>query len=239
MNIKKYNILSVLFLSVVAALAVSFIASCGKSDSVLPAGSNIQFQVVNLSTDLQPIDLYINTTKRNPTPYRYPNPSGYFTLATIDTPFRIRSAATSLSSVNILTIDSVLKNNMKYTLFITGFKSKNTISYIFTKDTASITTGGRGKVRFVHATAGTDVFNITANGTTIFTNQAYKNVSKFIEMPAGNYDFKIYSTNSSTTVLYDLPNVNIQDSKLYTLYCRGIVGRTDTAAFGLGVLNNK
>ena len=226
-------------MGVVAAMVASFIASCGKSNNVLPAGSNIQFQVVNLSTDLQPIDLYINTTKRNPTPYSYPTPSGYFTLASIDTPFRIRSAATSQSSVNILSIDSVLKNNLKYTLFITGFKSKNSIDYIFTKDTASISTGGRGKVRFVNATAGTDVFNITANGTTVFTNQSYKNVSKFVEMPAGNYDFKIYSTTSSTTVLSDLPNVTVQDGKLYTLYCRGIVGRTDTAAFGMGVLNNK
>src|SRR3982751_5002388 len=117
MKIKNYNILSFLFVVMIAVIATSFIASCGKSNNVLPAGSNIQLQVVNLSTDLQPIDLYINTTKRNPTPYRYPNPSGYFTLATIDTPFRIRSAATSLASVNILSIDSVLKNNMKYTLF--------------------------------------------------------------------------------------------------------------------------
>ena len=194
MKIKNYNILSFLFVGMIAIMAASFITSCGKSNQVLPAGSNIQFQVVNLSTDLQPIDLYINTTKRNSTPYSYPNPSGYFTLASIDTPFRIRSAATSLSSVNILSIDSVLKNNLKYTLFITGFKSKGTISYIFTKDTASISTVGRGKVRFVNATAGTDVFNITANGTTIFNNQDYKNVSKFVEMPAGNYDFKIYST---------------------------------------------
>jgi len=239
MNTEKYNILSFLFLGIVVALATSFIASCGKSNSVLPAGSNIQMQVVNLSTDLQPIDLYINTTKKNAVPYSYPNPSGYFTLPTIDTPFRIRSAATSLSSINILSIDSVLKNNVKYTLFITGFKSKGTISYIFTKDTSSASTVGRGKVRFVNATAGTDAFNITANGTSIFTNQGYKNVSKFVEMPAGNYDFKIYSTTSATTVLSDLPGVAVQDGKLYTLYCRGIVGRTDTAAFGMGVLNNK
>ncbi|MEO8886006.1 MAG: DUF4397 domain-containing protein [Mucilaginibacter sp.] len=239
MNTKNSHILSLLFLGVVAVMATSLIASCGKTNTVLPAGSNIQLQVVNLSTDLLPVDLYINFSKKNAAPYSYPNSSGYFSLASIDTPFQIRSSATTLASINILSIDSVLKNNVKYTLFITGFKANKTISYIFTKDTSSASTGGRGKVRFVNATAGTGIFNITANGTTVFTNQAYKNVSKFVEMPAGNYDFKLYSANSSTTVLSDLPGVTVQDGKLYTLYCQGIVGRTDTAAFGMAVLNNK
>jgi len=236
---KKYNVLSFLFLGVVVAMVASFVASCGKSNNVIPAGSNIQYQVVNASTDLLPVDLYIKLLKKNPIPYRYPTPSGYFSLATIDTPFQIRSATISLSPVNILSIDSVLKNNVKYTLFITGFRANNSISYIFTRDTASAAKGGRGKVRFVNATAGSNIFNVTANGTTVFTNQAYKGVSKFVEMPAGNYNFRIYPSTSSTTILAEIPNVTIQDGKLYTLYCYGIVGRTDTAAFNMGILNNK
>lgn len=236
---KKYNVLSLLFLGVFVVMLASLIASCGKNNNVIPAGSNIQMQVVNASTDVLPVDLYIKFLKKNNIPFSYPNSSGYFSLTTIDTPFQIRSSATLLSSVNILSIDSVLKNNIKYTLFITGFRANNSISYIFTADTSAAPISGRGKVRFVNATAGTNKFNVTANGTTVFTNQGYKDISKFVEMPAGNYDFKIYSVNSSTTILSDLPNVNVQDGKLYTLYCRGIVGRTDTAAFGMAVLSNK
>ena len=98
---------------------------------------------------------------------------------------------------------------------------------------------GRGKVRFVNGTAGNNIFNITANGTAVFANQKYQNVSKFVEMPAGMYNFKIYDQSSTTTILSELPNVTVLDGKLYTLYCRGIVGRTDTAAFGMGLLNNR
>ncbi len=236
MNHKNYNILSLLFLAIVGVMILPFVTSCGKTGT-LPATSNVQYQVLNLSTDIQPVDLYINNKKYNATPYRYPNASGYFTLTTIDTPFQFRSAQTTSSAVNLLSIRKPLSFNIKYSLFIVGFRfnsKTDTLDYIFTTDTASNPIGGRGKVRFVNASAGSNIFNITANATPVFTNQAYKNVSNFVEMPAGNYDFKLYSTASSSIILTELNNVTIQDGKLYTLYCRGIVGRTDTAAFGMG-----
>jgi len=215
-----------------------FVSSCGKSGT-LPASSNVQLQVLNLSTDIQPVDMYINSRKFNTTSFRYPTASGYFTLTTIDTPFQFRSAQTTVSTVNLLSVDKVLSFNIKYSIFITGFKLNNKLDYIFTTDTAAAPTPGRGKVRFVNATAGSNIFNITANGTTIFANQDYKNVSPFVEVPAGNYDFKLYSTASTTTILSELNNVTVQDGKLYTLYCHGIVGRVDTAAFGMAMFNTK
>lgn len=237
----KGNIpLSVLFIAVTITLVVPFIASCKKTESTVTPITNTQLQVVNLSTDLLPVNIYINLIKRN-IPYGYPTPSGYFSLGRLDTLFQIRRvvAGNNNSSVNELSIDTTLKSNVKYTLFVTGFKATNSISHIFISDTSAAPISGRGKVRFVNATAGNNVFNITANGTPVFTNQKYKDVSKFIEMPAGNYNFKIYDQSSATTILSELKNVNVLDGKLYTLYCRGIVGRTDTAAFGMGVLNNR
>lgn len=239
MNSKSNTPLSVLFAAVIFALVIPFIASCGKNDSVATPTTNKQLQVLNLSTDLLPVNLYINLRKRD-LQYRYPTPSGYFSLGAFDTLFQIRSAAViNSAAVNIISIDTTLKSNVKYTLFITGFKANNTISHIFTSDTSAAPISGRGKVRFVNATAGSNIFNVTANGTAIFTNQAYQNVSKFVEMPAGNYNFKIYDQSSATTILSELPNITVLDGKLYTLYCRGIVGRTDTAAFGMAILNNR
>ena len=239
MNSKNSKSLSILFLGIMGILVIPFIASCGKSDSSVSATSNIQMQVLNLSPDLLPINLYTNL-KRNTNQYRYPIPSGYFSIGPFDTLFQIRSAVvTNAAAVNILSIDTTLSSNVKYSLFVTGFKASNTIDYILTSDTSAAPVSGRGKVRFVNATAGPNIFHITANGASVFTNQAYKSVSKFVEMPAGNYLFKIYNQASSTTVLSELPSVTVQDGKLYTLYCRGIVGRTDTAAFGMAVLSNR
>lgn len=240
MNSKSNIPLSVLFAGVIIALVIPLIVSCGKNETVAVPTTNTQLQVLNLSTDLLPVNIYINLRKRD-NQYRYPTPSGYFSLGPFDTLFQIRRivSGNNNNSVNELSIDTTLKSNIKYTLFVTGFKVNNTISHIFVSDTSAAPTSGRGKVRFVNATAGNNIFNITANGTPVFTNQAYQNVSKFVEVPAGIYNFKIYDQSSTTTILSELPNVTVLDGKLYTLYCRGIVGRTDTAAFGMGLLNNR
>jgi hypothetical protein len=242
MKSNKYsNILVYLFVGIAGILYIPFVSSCGKGPVLIPA-SNTLYQVLNLSPDLLPVDLYIDLQKKNSTSFTYPNPSGYFALTSLDIPFQIRPASTTVSTNSLLSIKDTLHNNVRYTLFITGLKNnvrpQDSVSYILTADTATITTVGRGKVRFVNASPGANMFDITANGTLAFSNQAYKSVSKFIELPPGNYDFKIYPTGLPTNVLSDLTPVTVQDGKIYTLYCRGIVGRTDSAAYGLAILNN-
>lgn len=240
MHKKNSSILTYIFVGIAGIFFLGcMLSSCGKGNTVLPAGSNVLYQVINLSPDLLPVDLYIDHTKKNSNSYYYPNPSGYFSLTSVDTPFQIRASSTSVSTTNILSIDTLLKNNLKYTLFITGYRADNSIVYMLTRDTAANPTAGRGKIRFVNASPASVPFDITANGSLAFSSQAYKNVSKFIEFPAGTYDFKIYPTGAPTNILSDFPGITVQDGKIYTLYCRGVAGRTDSAAFGLGLLNNK
>jgi hypothetical protein len=238
-NNKNSGIWGYLFLGAAGIFLIGcLVSSCGKGNLILPPASNIQYQVLNLSPDLLPVDLYIDATKENAVSFNYPYPSGYFSLTSVDTPFQIRASSTVASSVNILSIDTLLKNNLKYTLFITGLKANSSITYMLTRDSAVIPTAGRGKVRFVNASPGSNPFDITANGTLAFNNEAFTNVSKFIELPAGNYDFKASPHGNTTTIFSDLPSITIMDGKLYTLYCKGIVGRTDSAAYGLSILNN-
>ncbi len=227
-----------LFLCCASIMVLPFIASCGKNDSVSPSQSKIQMQVVNLSPDLQPINLLIGYIKQNNTPFSYPNPSGYFSLNNLDTPIQIRSYSPLISSTNFVSLNTALKSNFKYTLFVTGLRSDSTITSIFTVDTSATPAAGRGRVRFVNASPRSAGFDVTANGTPAFKNIAYTKVSSFIEMPAGTYDFKILPANSST-VISTLQSVTIVNGKVYTLYCRGIANGADSVAFGAGILNNR
>lgn len=226
-----------LFLCSIGIMVIPFIASCGKSGTVSAAGSGIQMQVINLSPDLQPINLFVGYVKQNSSSYSYPNPSGYFSLTNIDTPIQIKSYSAIVSTAVLLKLTDALKPNYKYTLFVTGLKA-DTLKSIFTIDTAGVPTVGRGKIRFVNASPGSTGLDITANGTKAFTNQLYTKVSKFIEIPAGNYDFKIMPT-LTTTVIGELPNVTVMDGKVYTLYCYGISGGADSVAFNSGILSNR
>lgn len=225
-----------LFLCSIGIMVISFIASCGKS-GVSAAGSGIQMQVVNLSPDLQPINLFVGYAKQTSNSYSYPNPSGYFSLSNIDTPIQIKSYSALVSTAVLLKVNEFLKPNYKYTLFVTGLRA-DTLKAIFTIDTAATPTVGRGKIRFVNASPGSTGLDITANGTKAFPNQQYTKVSKFIELPAGNYDFKIMPANT-TTVIGELPNVTIMDGKVYTLYSYGISGGADSVAFNSGILSNR
>lgn len=241
-NRNNYSLRVLLCLFAVIFLVMPFISSCGKGTNVSPSSLNIQYQIINLSPDLGSVDLYIKFRKVNSSSYFYPSASGYFFLTAIDTPFQIRPGSTLnqgtiAPSFNIFNLDNVLKPNLKYTFMVTGLAKSDSIYGIFTTDTATAPTLGRGKIRFVNASPRSTGFDVTANGTAAFTNQKYLEVSKFIELPAGSYDFQIFP-NGGKTILKDIPNTIIQDGRLYTLYCYGLAGHTDSLAFGTGMVNN-
>lgn len=238
MTTHKPNI-SKLSLFIAGVLLIMMITSCGKQSSNSPLGLNIQYQVLNLSPDLFPVNLFVNAQSVNAitNPFVYNINHGYFYVPAIDTPYQFRTALSS--GATLFSRDDILKSGLKYTLFITGANNDHSLTQIFTVDTSSAPAIGRGKLRFVNASptaaAGLDV---TANGTPAFSKVPYKTISKYIELPIGNYDLQVKATGS-TNILKDLPAITIQDGRLYTLYSYGYTTRIDSAAFSAAVLTNK
>jgi len=230
----RFSVLSLLFLTVATGMVAAMFTSCGKESNASPTGLNTQLNVVNLGPDLFPVDLYIANRKQNARTYKYGIPSGYVYLQSLETPLQIRNYL----NTTIFEKDTALATNCKYTIYLTGLLSENTRRNIFVADTASIPTVGRAKIRFINASARTVNLDVYANGTLAYQNAGFVSISKYLEMPAGVYDFKIYATGTST-VYADLPNTTVQDGRLYTLYTRGVVGRTDSAAFGAGLITNR
>lgn len=246
----RNNISLSIFLSLFVGIFIvmPFISSCGKAGTVAPSSLNIQYQVINLSPDQGPVSLYINFLQVNNSIFYYPTPSGYFALAAIDTPFQIRPAAGTtingipVSTTPVFSVDNILKPQLLYTLYITGLASVDSVKPLFTVDTAAIPTIGRGKVRFVNASPRSVALDVTANGTpnAAFTKVPYQGISKYVELPAGNYNFQIFPTGNSTNILQTIQSFTIQDGRLYTLYCYGLVGHTtDSLAFNAAVITNK
>ena len=241
LNNKRFGIW--LFSGAIGLIFILFLQSCGKETTAGPQGLNVQYEVLNLSPDLFPVNLYVNFKIVNKGVFSFPTSNsfsqniGYFYLPSIDTPFQIRSALAT--NQTILSRHDMLKVGLKYSLFITGTYGDQSIKQIFTVDTASLPATGRGKIRFVNACPsvanGLDVY---ANGTQAFSKVLYTEQSKYIELPIGNYDFKI-NINGSTTAQKEIPVVTIQDGRLYTLYAYGYTTRTDSATFNAAVITNK
>jgi hypothetical protein len=223
MNLKR-NIFCYLFMLNSVILILPALTSCNSnSDVVNPTGSNVQLQVLNLSPDSYPIELFINNIRVN-TAYRYNTPPTYFYLNDTNNALQLRSTRTD--DRRIFTRDEVsYQPNTRYSIFFTGLYADSTLRSIVTvDDTASLPPVGKGgKIRAV-----------------AIKSTAYGAVSNYVTLPAGNYNFSAYVQNTTSNSLAILPNVTIQDGRLYTLYSRGLVGRanTDTASFGLAVLAN-
>jgi hypothetical protein len=232
----KWKITGWLFAGTACLWLASVISSCGKAATT--TNLNIKYEVLNLSPDVLPVDIYIKFLKANSTPFHYGVNQGYFTPLYLDTPYFIRSAVVSGGPVLISRPD-ILKTGGYYTLFITGNVATSSLTSIFTVDTASLPALGRAKIRFVNASpTGTGGIDVYANGTKAFSNVIYPKFSDFIELPNGNYDFQINATGSAT-VLKTLTNMSIQDGRLYTLYAYGYTNRTDSAAFNAAFITNR
>src|SRR5882757_5879376 len=95
MAFKKRNIFGWLFLIVCGAYFAACISSCGKQGTATAATSNIQYQVLNLSPDLFPVNLYIDIKPVNTYPFSFAVGHGYFYLPSTDTPFQFRTALVS------------------------------------------------------------------------------------------------------------------------------------------------
>jgi len=239
--INKHNtILAFLFLFITGIFIVPMMSSCGKGAAASSIGLNTQLQILNLSPDVHPVDLYIDFIKQNVNSYFYPSASGYFYLKSIDTPIQIRSAL--MTTTNLLSIDYVFKANHKYSLFVTGLNvSKGVVGIVTADDTVAVPSVGFGKIRFVNASVLSPTLDVLANGTTAFSGVIYKQVTDYVQLPAGNYNFQLSPSGSPGTILStNLPaTTTIQDGRLYTIYTYGETGHTDSAAFGAGVLTNR
>lgn len=216
----------------------SMLSSCGKAANVSTVNLNIKYEVLNLSPDVLPVDIYINFLKTNNNPFKYSVNQGYFTVPYTDTPYLIRSDRVN-GGPALLKRSDILTRNAQYSLFITGTLADNSLTTIFTVDTATLPRVGRGKIRFVDASpSGINGLDVYANGTKAFSKVKYPNFSDFVELPIGNYDFQVYATGTSA-VLNTLSNVQIDDGKLYTLYAYGYTTRSDSAAFSAAMITNK
>ena len=230
----NHQVLSLLFMAVVAVMLIPMLSSCGKDTAASPQGLNTRLAIINASPDRFPVYFYQNYLIQNKAPFTYNTVPAYFYLTSLITPTQLRLQTNAI----IYTKTDSMRTNCTYSMFVTGLVAEKTDTVIFTVDTASAPTLGRGKIRFVNAAAHAVTLDVYANNTKAFGATAFKSVSKFIELPAGVYDFSLYATGTST-LLSHLPNTTIQDGRLYTLYAKGVVGRADSAVFTAAIIINR
>lgn len=224
-------------MAITAVLLIPQLVSCSK-EGATPNTANAYLNIVNLSPDIRPFNLYAEFLRQGTTQYSYPNASGYFLQNIADTPLQIRSAVLNIIDTLNFGLGRSLNQNVRYTWFITGLRGDSSISSILTVDSGSAPGLGRSKVRLVNASPGSVGLSLFANDSLAFSNITYKKVSDYREVTSGSYNFKLTTTNAPGVALTTLRNLTVLDGKLYTIYTYGLLNRTDTSSFSANIILN-
>lgn len=85
---------------------------------------------------------------------------------------------------------------------------------------------GKASLRFVHLSPDALNVDITLpNGTKLFSNVAYKGVTKYIPLNAGTYTLQARVAGTDKIVL-TVPNISVSANKFYTVYAVGFASKT-------------
>lgn len=82
---------------------------------------------------------------------------------------------------------------------------------------------GKALIRFLHLSPNAPAVDITLpNGTVIFSNVSFKQITPYIDVAPMNYTLQVRAAGTSTVVL-TIPNVNLSSDEYYTAYAIGLI----------------
>lgn len=85
---------------------------------------------------------------------------------------------------------------------------------------------GRACVRFINLSPNAPAVDITlSDGTKVFRNVGYKDITDYACIPAGTYTFIINLAGTADVVL-TIPNVKLEPNNYYTIYTVGLTGKS-------------
>lgn len=151
----------------------------------------------------------------------------------------LTSPATSTvnSATAVGTSSATLDDNAYYSLFISG-TGVQPETVLLKDDFTQLTSSAKFYVRFVNlipnAPTGYDLYVLSADGkvaTPVAQNIGYKAASPFVTLDAFiNPSLVLRAAGSTTNVGATYTFSNLANGRVLTLFARGIVGRTGTAA---------
>ncbi|MDF2521581.1 MAG: hypothetical protein K0R84_2209 [Clostridia bacterium] len=80
---------------------------------------------------------------------------------------------------------------------------------------------GRSYIRVVHLSPGSPNVDLYGDGTRLFSDIEYEEISTYVGIRPGRHEFQVRVAGTNNTVL-TVPNINLRPNKIYTLYIIGL-----------------
>lgn len=216
---------------VFAALLFSLYSCKSNASDGVPLG-NAHLLVVNSSPNSSAINFYWTGNKFNAVPLVYGNTTGYRTLTSGIRDVQIKANISN----KLLAVSTIhVKQDSSYSFFI--YEANNTVATVMAEDDLSLPSFGNAKIKLVNLSAGlssADLF--ITNGPTFVSGVSFGSIGTYTELKAGIYNLNLRLHGSSTTLL-NLPNVNLENGKMYTIWSGGAVNGSGSTALSTQIIS--
>lgn len=227
----KFTLAKIIFSLLTLTL---FISACKKDwdDTQIVAGG---IGIVHASPGTGALDFIVDNTKANIKDFTYTNDLGYYGIY----PGSHYFGVTKKDSLKyITTVTSDIKSGSFYSIFVVDVLK--TAKLLVVEDDLKAPDANKAKIRFINLSPDAPTLDLAIQGqtTSLVTGKAFKEYSSFISVdPSDNYTFQL-KQSSDAAVTATLPSVKIEKGKIYTLWAKGLKGKTDSTSFGLKLMSH-
>jgi len=215
-------------------LTLSFIGCDDEETPVSPTplSSNSLVKVVHASPDAPGVDLLVDNTVAG-TNLTFPNNTGYLTVPSGTRNVKVNVTGTSTTVIEA-NIDFMEDKN--YSVF--AVNSVANIEAVLIEDDLTTPAQGKAHVRFIHLSPDAPAVDVTLmDGTVVFSNNSFKDFTAFTPLNAGSYDLEV-RVAGTTTVALDLPVINLEAGKIYTVFAKGFLNGNGQQQLGAEIIVN-
>ncbi len=149
-----------------------------------------------------------------------------------------------------------------YTAFVTdtlqrpkpttiGATDPGGLRFFVVEDNLATPAAGKAHVRFYHLAPGAPAVwvGLKDSTTAIFNDRRYRatsqgtapnvvNFNVFVPVNAGIYDFDVHTTSATGPVVLSVPNVTLEEGKIYTIYAKGKPGLAEPNGLGAAIIQH-
>ena len=232
----NFNSLSKLFtLKLLFFAFILIFSGCLKEEDVPEPVPVAYVSFFHGSPDGSELDIMVESNRITSQPFKYTNYSGFLNFYTGNRQLRF----TSYNATNSL-LDTTLnfQTSKAYSLFLINEASK--LKTLVVQDNAEAPPTGKAFVRLIHLSPDAPEVNLSLGNTTnVFSQITFKEASAFVELNPGTWSFQLKSADGNDELI-NLPDINVQADKRYTVVIRGFVSPPtgNTNNLSLQLINN-
>jgi Domain of unknown function (DUF4397) len=197
----------------------------------------VKVRIFHAATIGKPVDVYINDEKVISN-LQYRRVTDYINLSKGKFNIKIYESGTgkilynqtiNLDGDKFITLSAISETGKLNLIVVEDLEDSNRfgdITDLYTTPLKANNDRASAKIRFVHLSSNAPGVDITlSDGTKLFVNTKYKQVTNYEPVGPGPYTIQIRKTGTNT-ILQSIPSVTFEDDQMYTIYAIGLMNNT-------------